>query len=108
MAETGEKYAVIETGGRQYAVREGEVHKIGKLEGETGSTVEFERVLFVNNSGKVKIGTPTVDKANVKAEIIDQTRDRKITVFKFKKRKKYRRKTGHRQDVTYVKITGIG
>ena len=107
MAENTEKYAVIETGGQQYAVREGEVHKIAKLEGEAGSKVEFDRVLLVNNGGKVKIGKPTVDNVKVTAEILEQTRDKKITVFKFKRRKKCRKKTGHRQDVTYVKITNI-
>ncbi len=107
MAKESDKYAVIETGGQQYAVREGEVHKIAKLEGEAGSKVEFDRVLLVNNGGKVKIGKPTVDNVKVTAEILEQTRDKKITVFKFKRRKKYRKKTGHRQDVTYVRITNI-
>jgi large subunit ribosomal protein L21 len=107
MAKATNKYAVIETGGQQYAVREGEVHKIGKLEGEAGSKVQFDTVLLVNDGGKVKVGKPTVKNAKVTAELIEQTRDKKITVFKFKRRKKYRKKTGHRQDVTYVRITDI-
>ncbi len=106
-AEDTEKYAVIETGGQQYAVREGEVHKIAKLEGEAGEKVEFERVLFVNDGGRITVGKPTVEKAKVTAEVLEQTRDKKITVFKFKRRKDYRKKTGHRQDITYVKITSI-
>ena len=102
-----DKYAVIETGGQQYTVREGEVHKIAKLEGDAGSKVEFDKVLFVSEGDEVKVGKPTVDKAKVTAEVLEQARDRKITVFKFKRRKDYRRKKGHRQDVTYVKITNI-
>jgi len=107
MAKDTDKYAVIETGGQQYAVREGEVHKIAKLEGEAGSKVEFDKVLLVNDGGTVKVGKPTVENAKVTAEVLEQTRDKKITVFKFKRRKKYRKKTGHRQDVTYIKITNI-
>ena len=107
MAKDTDKYAVIETGGQQYAVREGEVHKIAKLEGEAGSKVEFDKVLLVNDGDTVKVGKPTVENAKVTAEVLEQTRDKKITVFKFKRRKKYRKKTGHRQDVTYIKITDI-
>lgn len=107
MAEKKEKYAVIETGGQQYAVREGEVHKVAKLDGEAGSKVEFDKVLFVNDGGKVKIGKPTVKNAKVSAEVVEQGLDKKIRIFKYKRRKKFRRTTGHREQVTYVKITGI-
>ena len=107
MAENADKYAVIETGGQQYAVREGEVHKIAKLEGEAGGKVEFDKVLFVNDAGNIRIGKPVVENAKVSGEILEQTRDRKIVVFKYKRRKDYRKKKGHRQDVTYVKITNI-
>jgi len=107
MTESKEKYAVIVTGGQQYAVREGEVHKIAKLEGEAGSTVEFDQVLFINDGGKVQIGKPTLKDAKVSAEVVEQTRDKKIRIFKYKRRKKYRRTTGHREEITYVKIKTI-
>jgi large subunit ribosomal protein L21 len=107
MAESKGKYAVIETGGQQYAVREGEVHKIARINGDVGGSIEFDKVLFVSDGKDIKIGAPTVEGATVGAEIIDQTRDKKIIVFKFKRRKDYRRKTGHRQDITYVRIKKI-
>ena len=107
MVEEKDKYAVIETGGQQYAVRVGEVHKIAKLETEPGTKVEFDKVLFINDGGKIKIGKPTVENAKVSAEVVEQALDKKIRIFKYKRRKKYRRTTGHRQQVTYVKITNI-
>jgi large subunit ribosomal protein L21 len=107
MTENKEKYAVIETGGQQYAVREGDVHKIAKLEGDAGSKVEFDQVLFINDGGKVKIGKPTVKNAKVTGEIVEQALDTKIRIFKYKRRKKFRRTTGHREQITYIKITGI-
>jgi large subunit ribosomal protein L21 len=107
MAESKEKYAVIETGGQQYAVREGEVHKVAKMDGEPGTKIEFDQVLFVNEGGKVTIGTPTVKNAKVTGEVVEQTRDRKIHIFKYKRRKKFRRKAGHREYITYIKITSI-
>ena len=107
MAENKEKYAVIETGGQQYVVREGEVHKVAKLDGDAGAKVEFDKVLFISDGGKMQIGKPTVKNAKVSAEVVEQALDKKIRIFKYKRRKKYRRTTGHREQVTYIKITGI-
>jgi large subunit ribosomal protein L21 len=99
-------YAVIKTGGKQYKVAEGDLLKIEKLEGSVGDSVEFEEVLLVGGSD-VKVGTPLVDKAKVKAQIVEQGKDKKILVFHMKRRKTHRKMNGHRQPITRVKITGI-
>ncbi len=98
--------AVIRTGGKQYCVAEGDTVTIEKLEGEPGTKVEFTDVLLVTGD-KPKVGKPTVAGAKVSGEIVQQGRGEKITTFKFKRRKRYHRKMGHRQDLTAVKITGI-
>jgi large subunit ribosomal protein L21 len=100
-------YAVIATGGKQYRVNEGDKVRVEKLTGEKGDVVVFDRVLMLGGEGEAKIGAPTVDGATVEAEIKSQDRDRKIIVFKFKRRKKYRRKYGHRQPFTELQITKI-
>ncbi len=100
------KAAVIRTGGKQYRVTEGDVIEIEKIAGDKGAKVEFDEVLLVGGD-KVKVGKPTVKGAKVAGEIVGQERGDKIVVFKFKRRKKYRRKAGHRQEHTQVKITGI-
>ena len=100
-------YAVIVTGGKQYRVSEGDAVQIEKLAGASGDKVVFDKVLMLGGKGKPTIGTPTVKKATVEAEITVQGLGRKIVVFKFKKRKKYRRKAGHRQPYTELKITKI-
>jgi large subunit ribosomal protein L21 len=100
-------YAVIATGGKQYRVNEGDKVRVEKLTGEKGDVVVFDRVLMLGGEGGAKIGAPTVDGATVEAEIKSQDRDRKIIVFKFKRRKKYRRKYGHRQPFTELQITKI-
>ncbi|PID38680.1 MAG: 50S ribosomal protein L21 [Proteobacteria bacterium] len=100
-------YAVVKTGGKQYRVAEGDVVKVEKLDGEPGQSVEFDEVLLVNTGSNVVVGKPTIAGAKVAAEIVDQDRDRKILVFKYKRRKRYRRKSGHRQAFTALKITGI-
>ena len=100
-------YAVIRTGGKQYKVTEGENLKIEKIEGEAGSAVLLDEVLFVGGSGAPKIGTPLIDGAKVDAEIVRQARDRKITVYKKKRRKGYEKKVGHRQPYTELKINKI-
>jgi len=100
-------YAVIETGGKQYRVATGDVIKVEKLDGASGDKVEIDRVLMVNDDGKATVGTPLVDGARVSAEIVDQTRGPKLMVFKKKRRHNYRRKKGHRQDLTQLKITDI-
>ena len=96
-------YAVIKTGGKQYKVVSGDVFKIEKIAGEVGSEVVFNEVLAIDST----VGTPFVIGASVKATVIKQARDAKIIVFKKKRRQNYRRKNGHRQDITLVKITEV-
>lgn len=100
-------YAVIKTGGKQYRVAKDEVLEIERLTGEAGSTVEFTEVLMVGDGAGAKVGTPTVAGAKVTAELVEQTRGPKLIAFKKRRRKNSRRKKGHRQDLTTVRITGI-
>jgi large subunit ribosomal protein L21 len=100
-------YAVIESGGKQHRVEEGEVLKLEKLEATTGETIEFDRVLMVGAGSDVKIGAPVVDGSKVTAEVVAHGRHEKIRIVKFNRRKHYRNETGHRQWYTEVKITGI-
>jgi large subunit ribosomal protein L21 len=99
-------YAVIESGGKQHRVIEGETLKLEKIEKATGETIEFEKVLMIGGDD-VKIGTPLVAGAKVTAEVITQGRHKKIKIIKFNRRKHYRKETGHRQWFTEVKITSI-
>jgi len=96
-------YAVIKTGGKQYKVASGDVVKLEKIAGEEGKEVIFNEVLALDDT----VGTPLVSGASVKATILKQARDAKVIVFKKKRRQNYRRKNGHRQSVTIVKITDI-
>ncbi len=100
-------YAVIESGGKQHRVEEGEVLKLEKLDAATGDTVEFDRVLMVGAGSDVKIGAPMVEGSKVTAEVVSHGRHEKIRIVKFNRRKHYRNETGHRQWYTEVKITGI-
>ena len=100
-------YAVIKTGGKQYRVAADEVIKIEKLGGEAGDQVAFEDVLLIGNGGNVTVGTPLVDGATVAGEIVEQARNKKIRIFKKRRRKTYQRTAGHRQHVTLVKVTEI-
>ncbi len=100
-------YAVIKTGGKQYRVAPDDIIKVEKLAGSAGDKVEIANVLMVGGDGEPMIGTPLVDGATVSAELVEQTRAKKITVFKKKRRKNYRRKAGHRQDLTVLRITEI-
>jgi large subunit ribosomal protein L21 len=100
-------YAVIETGGKQYRVNEGDVIRIEKLPEEVGSVVTFEKVLLVSAGDKVSVGTPVVDGAKVTGKVVEQDRAKKIIVFKKKRRKGYQVKQGHRQDYTGVLIEKI-
>jgi len=100
-------YAVIQTGGKQYKVAEGETIQVEKIEGEPGQTVLMNQVLLVVDGQEVKVGQPLVIGANVTAQIQDQGRQRKVFIFKYKRRKRYRRRAGHRQPFTALKITGI-
>lgn len=100
-------YAVIRTGGKQYKVAEDQIVYIEKLAGEKGDAVQFSDVLMVGGTDTPKIGTPLVDGAVVAGEVIEQTRGDKVVVFKKKRRQGYRRKKGHRQLLTCVRILGI-
>ena len=100
-------FAVIKTGGKQYTVRDGDILDVEKLEGGAGDKVAFEEVLMVGGEGAAKIGTPFLSGASVGAEIVEQRRAPKIVVFKKKRRKNYRRKAGHKQQLTRVKITAL-
>jgi large subunit ribosomal protein L21 len=100
-------YAVIETGGKQYRVNEGDIIRVEKLAGDVGSKVDFDHVLLIGEGEQVKVGTPHVGGASVTGTVIEQERHRKIIVFKMKRRKNYRRKQGHRQDFTGVLIERI-
>ncbi len=100
-------YAVIRTGGKQYRVEPGSLIRVEKLEGDVGSSVEFTEVLLAGGDA-VRIGTPLVEGVIVRGEIVDQLRDKKVLIFKKKRRKNYRRRRGHRQSLTTVKVTEIG
>jgi len=100
-------YAVIQTGGKQYRVEQGEVLRVEKLAGDAGSKITFETLLFADDGGSVRIGQPKVAGVSVDAEIVEQGRGKKIIIFKYKRRKSYRRKAGHRQPFTALKITAI-
>jgi large subunit ribosomal protein L21 len=100
-------YAVIASGGKQYKVQEGEILKVEKLDGQVGSEVAFDQVLLLSDGEAVKIGRPTLADVAVRGHIIEQGREKKILVFKYKRRKRYRRKQGHRQSYTAVKIDRI-
>ena len=100
-------YAVIKTGGKQYRVAANDVLDIEKLDGEAGSTLEFTDVLMLGKGESVTVGTPLVAGAKVTAELVAQTRGPKLIAFKKRRRKNSRRKKGHRQDLTRVRITDI-
>ena len=100
-------YAVVRTGGKQYRLGVGDSVKVEKLPDEVGNIVELSQILMVSDGSEVKVGTPLVAGASVKAEIVGHGRDKKIIVFKMKRRKQYRRTQGHRQAFTQLKITEI-
>ncbi len=100
-------YAVIQTGGKQYRVAEGETLRVEKLEAATGDKLTFDPLLFADDGGGVQIGRPLLSSVKVEAEVLEQGRGSKIIIFKYKRRKSYRRKQGHRQPYTALKITSI-
>jgi len=100
-------FAVVKTGGKQYKVSEGDVIQVEKLEGDVGAAITLDQVLMVGEDEDVQVGSPLLDGNQVTAEITEQLKDKKIIVFKKKRRKNYRRKNGHRQLVTRLKITKI-
>ncbi|RZB34176.1 MAG: large subunit ribosomal protein L21 [Desulfobacteraceae bacterium Eth-SRB2] len=100
-------YAIVNTGGKQYKIQQGDVFRVEKIPGEIGSSVSFDKVLMFSDGKNVSIGRPVLDHVAVKGHIIDQGKAKKIIVFKYKRRKRYRRKLGHRQQYTAVKIDSI-
>ncbi len=100
-------YAVIKTGGKQYRVAQNDLITIERLEGEAGASIEFSDVLMVGEGDSVKVGTPFVSGAKVTAELVDQARGPKVIAFKKRRRKNSRRKKGHRQHLSLVRITAI-
>lgn len=100
-------YAVIETGGKQYKVAEGDFLKVEKLAVEAGEKVTLDKVLLIKDENGTRVGSPLLEGAKITAEVIEQGRGKKIIVYKYKKRKKYRRKQGHRQAYTKLKIEKI-
>ena len=100
-------FAVIKTGGKQYRVAADEQITIMSLAGEAGETVTFNDVLLVDNDGATRLGAPFVAGASVKAEIVEQTRGPKVIAFKKRRRQNSKRKRGHRQDLTIVRITEV-
>ncbi len=100
-------FAIIKTGGKQYKVATDDILQIEKLDAQAGETITFDQVLMLDNGNDVAIGSPLVEGATVVAELLEQFRSKKIIVFKKKRRKKYRRTQGHRQNLSLVKITDI-
>ena len=100
-------YAVVSTGGKQYKVQQGETLRIEKIPGEVGSKVTLDRVVMVADGENVRVGQPVLEKAAVQASIVEQDKAKKVLVFKYKRRKRYRRKQGHRQPFTAIRIDGI-
>jgi large subunit ribosomal protein L21 len=100
-------YAVIKTGGKQYRVEPNDKLRVDKLAGEPGATVDINDVLMVGEGDKTQVGAPMLDGASVKLEVLEQTRNDKIVVFKKKRRQNYRRKQGHKQEMTVVRVAEI-
>lgn len=100
-------FAVLRTSGKQYKVQKDDVIKVEKLEAEAGKTIDLNEVLFLSDGKKATIGAPLVKGASVKAEVLEQKKDKKIVVFKKKRRQNYRRTKGHRQQVTILRIKDI-
>jgi large subunit ribosomal protein L21 len=100
-------YAVIQTGGKQYRVTPGELVKVEKLPGIKGDQVTFEKVLLTSDGETINVGNPFLSNAKVQCRIARQGRDRKILVFKYKRRKDYRKKQGHRQSFTLIQVGDI-
>lgn len=100
-------YAIIQTGGKQYRVQEGDVLRVEKLEAEAGQTVELTSVLAVAKDGRLNVGTPLVDGAKAVLKVLEHGKGKKVIVFKYKPKKNYRRKQGHRQPFTKVVVEKI-
>ncbi len=106
--EVNNMYAVIKTGGKQYRVQEGDVITIEKLNANVGDKVEFDEVLVLGEGADIKVGTPFLDGVKVFGTVTENGKGKKIIIFKYKSKKDYRKKQGHRQPYTMVEITGLG
>ena len=104
-AATG--YAIVETGGKQYRVKVGDRIRVERIHSDAGTDISLDRVLLLGGTGSTTVGAPLVDGASVAARVEDHMRGEKIHVFKYKPKKRYRRKIGHRQELTELSITGI-
>ncbi|MFB6421798.1 MAG: 50S ribosomal protein L21 [Candidatus Malihini olakiniferum] len=100
-------YAVFQSGSKQHRVSEGQNVRLEKLDTKTGENIEFKQVLMFSNGEEIKIGTPFIEGSKVKAEVVAHGRSEKVTIVKFRRRKHYRKQSGHRQWFTDVKIIGI-
>jgi large subunit ribosomal protein L21 len=100
-------YAVVNSGGKQYKVQQGQILRVEKISGDVGSPVSFDRVLMFSDGENVSIGQPALENIAVEGHIVEQGKAKKVLVFKYKKRKRYRRKQGHRQEFTAVLIDSI-
>ena len=100
-------YALVEIKGKQYKAEKGSVLKIDKIENVKGDAVDFENVLLIRDDKKVKVGAPFLKNAKIKTTVEEQEKDRKIVVFKYKRRKNYRKKQGHRQQHTIIRVDDI-
>jgi large subunit ribosomal protein L21 len=100
-------YAIIRDRGMQYRVEEGQVLEIDLLSADPGSTIELSEVLLVGGGSDVKVGAPVIEGARVKAEVLGETKGEKIVVFRYRNKKRYRRRVGHRQRYTQIKVTSI-
>ena len=100
-------FAIVETGGKQYRVHEGDTIRVESLDGDEGDTVSLDLVKLVSLNGETSVGTPNVEGAKVQAEVVNKCKGKKIVVFKYKAKTRYRRKNGHRQNFTDLRITDI-
>lgn len=100
-------YAIFKALGKQFRAEKGKVIRVPLMDAEPGSTITFDEVLLSSDGTEIKTGTPTIAGASVEAEVVGMVKDRKIYVFKFKRRKNYRRKTGHRQRYTEIRVTDV-
>ena len=100
-------YAIVSSGGKQYKVQKGEILRVEKISGDIGASVSFDKVLMFSNGENVNIGQPVLENVAVNGHIVEQGKAKKIIVFKYKRRKGYRRKQGHRQQYTAVEIDNI-
>ena len=100
-------YAIFQTGGKQYRVKEGDTIRVESIPGDEGDAIEFDQVLMLSQDGNVSVGAPTVDGARVTAEVVGKGRAKKIIVFKYKAKTRYRRKNGHRQHYPDLRVIGI-